>query len=202
MTIIGITGGSGAGKTTALSVLQHKGALVIDCDAVYHDLLESGESMKNAIGKRFPGVVVDGVLDRKALGWIVFNDTSALAALNDITHSIIMSEVLRMIGEWSAQGGELVVIDAIALLESGLSDVCDILVGIISPMELRIKRVVERDEINSEYAKMRIEAQPPDEFFIERCDHVLVNDCEVKSNFEIKCNAFFDELLGGESYAG
>ena len=81
--IIGITGGTGCGKTTALDAVRKLGGTVIDCDAVYHRLLQTDKKMLAAIEARFPGVVEDGQLNRKKLGAIVFADEAALLdALN------------------------------------------------------------------------------------------------------------------------
>lgn len=87
--IIGITGGTGCGKTTALSVIADLGGVIIDCDKVYHDLLKTDTAMLDAIESRFPGTVIDSVLDRKALAAIVFSDENALKDLNAITHGAV-----------------------------------------------------------------------------------------------------------------
>ena len=80
--IIGITGGTGCGKTTALNAIRQLGGVVLDCDQIYHQLLQTDRALLSAIDARFPGCVHDGVLDRKALGRIVFSDKAALADLN------------------------------------------------------------------------------------------------------------------------
>ena len=96
--IIGITGGTGCGKTTALRVFEELGGVVLDCDVIYHQLLRQDKAMLSAIESRFPGTVRDGVLDRKKLGSIVFADREALRELNAITHGAVKQEVLRRIG--------------------------------------------------------------------------------------------------------
>ena len=79
--ILGITGGTGCGKTTALRVLQDLGAIILDCDAIYHDLLRTDKKLLAAIEARFPVTVIDGQLERKKLGAIVFSDDAALLAM-------------------------------------------------------------------------------------------------------------------------
>ena len=79
--ILGITGGTGCGKTTLLNVIAEKGGLILDCDAVYHQLLTRDDRLLQAIEARFPGTVIDGKLDRKKLGPIVFSDEQALLDL-------------------------------------------------------------------------------------------------------------------------
>ena len=96
--IIGITGGTGCGKTTALQAIRELGGIIIDCDAVYHVLLQTDRKMLAAIEARFPGTVIDGVLDRKKLGPIVFSDDQALKDLNAITHKAVKEKVIHIIG--------------------------------------------------------------------------------------------------------
>ena len=93
--IIGITGGTGCGKTTLLNVIAEAGGLILDCDAIYHELLQRDASLLNAIEARFPGTVENGQLQRKKLGAIVFADQQALLDLNSITHQAVKAEVLR-----------------------------------------------------------------------------------------------------------
>ena len=93
MHIVGITGGTGCGKTTALMELERQGALVIDCDAVYHELLASNAAMLAEINARFPGTIENGALQRKKLGAVVFADAAALDDLNAITHRYVRAEV-------------------------------------------------------------------------------------------------------------
>ena len=118
MTIIGITGGSGGGKTSALRALQSLGAVVIDCDSLYHELLEQNTEMIGEIAARFEGAVKDGTVDRKALGVIVFNDAGALAELNRITQ-VCFGRGRAPSEGMGSQGGTLAAVDAIALIESG-----------------------------------------------------------------------------------
>jgi dephospho-CoA kinase len=195
MTIIGITGGSGGGKTSALRALASLGALVIDCDALYHELLQKSAEMIREIRERFEDAVTDGAVDRKALGRIVFNDAEALGELNAITHKFVSREVDRRLKEWELSGGKLAAIDAIALIESGRGSKCDILIGVTAPFETRVRRIMERDGLSEEYAKMRINAQKPDSFFYEHCDYVLISDCETVEEFEKKCVEFFTRIL-------
>ena len=201
MTIIGITGPTGGGKTSALRALAALGGRIIDCDALYHELLKSSAEMLAAIEARFDGVITDGVLDRKALGKIVFAVAGALGELNAITHRFVGMEVDRLLGVWERGGIAAAAVDAIALFESGLSDKCDIKIGVTAPAEIRIGRIMERDGVTEEYARLRVNAQPPDSFYRERCDYILVSDCATAEEFEEKCRAFFARILGGNMNA-
>ena len=186
---IGITGGTGCGKTTALNAIRELGGTVIDCDAVYHRLLQSDTALLRTIETRFPGTVEEGVLQRKKLGAIVFSDKNALADLNAITHAAITGEVKRLLKNTHG----LAAIDAIALFESGLCSLCDVTVAVTAPEEVRIARLMARDGISQEYAAVRIAAQKPQSWFSAHCDYTLVND-STQADFHNKCLAFFSKL--------
>ena len=187
--IIGITGGTGCGKTTLLRAIEAKGGLVLDCDAIYHQLLRTDKAMLAAIEARFPGTVENGELQRKKLGSLVFSDENALLDLNRITHGAVKAEVLRHLKSKPA----LAAIDAIGLFEGGLAELCDVTVAVTAPVEDRVKRLMARDGISEEYAKNRIAAQHTQDWFRERCDYELINDGELDA-FATKCLAFLDKL--------
>ena len=183
--IIGITGGTGCGKTTLLTEIEKLGGLVLDCDAIYHDLLTQDDALLNAIENRFPGVVEDGQLNRKKLGSIVFADEKALQDLNAITHGAVKQAVLCKLDSRP----KLAAIDAIALFEGGLAELCDVTVAIVAPVETRVKRLMARDNIPEDYARSRIAAQHDENWFRERCDEILENSGDLVT-FQCKCLAF------------
>lgn len=187
--IIGITGGTGCGKTTALQAFGELGGVVLDCDAIYHELLKTDKEMLGAIENRFPGTVTDGVLDRKKLGRIVFGDSAALLELNGITHSAVKTEILRRLDGETRH----IAIDAIGLFEGKLAELCDVTVAVTAPEESRVARLMAREGISEEYAQARISAQRPQKEFENLCDHVLCND-DTRQEFHKKCLAFFKGL--------
>ena len=187
--IIGITGGSGCGKTTLLELIREMGGLVLDCDEIYHQLLLEDEALLAVIEARFPGTVIGGSLDRKKLGRIVFADPGALADLNRITHSAVRREVLSALNKKPT----LAAIDAIGLFEGDLAQLCQVTVAITAPEQERIRRLTARDGITEEYARSRIAAQHSDAWFRERCSHTLVNDGTAEE-FRQKCLAFLADL--------
>ena len=187
--ILGITGGTGCGKTTLLTCIGSQGGLILDCDAIYHDLLRTDPALLGAIEKRFPGTVENGVLQRKKLGKLVFSDEKALHDLNQITHSAVKTEVLRRL----AENPQLAAIDAIALFEGGLAELCDVTVAVTAPEEARLRRLMIRDGIDRDYAKRRIAAQKSAEWFRERCDFCLENN-GTQADFQETCLAFLRKL--------
>ena len=188
--ILGITGGTGCGKTTLLKEIEARGGLVLDCDAVYHELLTRDHALLNAINDRFPGVVVDKKLERKKLGAIVFADEQALMDLNAITHGAIKAEIVRRLSE----NPKLAAIDAIALFEGGLAELCHTTVAITAPRDARIQRLMKRDGISAQYAENRINAQKSEDWFRQMCEHTLHND-GTPEEFQRKCSEFLDSIL-------
>ena len=194
MKVIGITGGSGSGKTTALKTLEAMGALILDCDNIYHKLLETSPELLEEIESAFPGVVHEGVLQRKALGARVFSDAQALDKLNSITHRYVDMEIERRLRSFAMEGGRIAAIDAIELFAGGQAKRCISTVAVVADAERRIERIMERDGISREYARLRIEAQHPDSYFEEFCGHILRNDGSVEQ-FQEECTKLFKEIL-------
>ena len=148
MVVIGITGPTGAGKTTALNALTALGGRIIDADAVYHHLTATSPGLRRELEERFGPVYANGDLDRKKLGQVVFQDPQALADLNAITHKYVAQETQRQIDEARQAGAPAVGIDAIALLESPLAAYCHCTVAVTAPEELRVKRIMAREGIS------------------------------------------------------
>lgn len=196
MKIIGITGPTGAGKTTALREIEKLGGAVIDCDAVYHELLESDKALQAELEHTF-GPLRDeqGKIDRKKLGSIVFADSAKLEQLNAIAQRAAVERTKDIVMEYQQQGIPLLAIDAIALLESPLKEVCHTTAAILAPAAVRVARIMAREGISQEYAWSRVRAQKPDEYFIRGCDHVLVNDCTSAEEFADRARALFTKIL-------
>lgn len=185
--ILGITGGTGCGKTTLLSLIRQRGGLVLDCDEIYHNLLKSDKAMLEAIQDRFPEAFVTGQLNRKQLGALVFADPAALEALNRITHQAVCQAVLHALERQPKHAA----IDAIGLFESGLDKLCHTTVAVTAPLEERVARLMARDGIPESYARSRIAAQHDEVWFRQHCDHVLENSGTMRE-FHEKCVAFLD----------
>lgn len=195
MKIIGITGPTGAGKTTALRALEELGVEVLDTDAVYHALLKESGELKAALTKAFGADLLDETMqiDRKKLAQVVY--PNRLEELNAITHPFVVAEVDHRIA-LARRENKSVAIDAIALIESGLGERCDAVVSVLAPLELRIRRIMARDGIDEAYARRRALAQRGEDFFRAHSGYVLENGPEdTPENFRSRALALFRELM-------
>ena len=191
--VLGLTGGTGAGKSSALRAIESLGGTVIDCDQVYHRMLAEDEELRRDIHNAFPSAFSrDGVLNRQKLGQEVFSDKERLAQLNEVVYRHVIPELQRQLEEGT---GVLFAIDAINLLEAGLDQLCDRTVAITSPLELRVRRIMARDSITEQYARLRISAQKPDEYYRGKCDCELNNGAETVEAFEAEARDFFERLV-------
>jgi len=190
--VLGITGCTGAGKTTVLEIIREMGGTVVDCDAVYHEMLAESAELRNAINVVFPGVFdADGKLNRQKLGQEVFARRERLAKLNEIVFHYVVPEIQQRMGSETG----LYAVDAINLLESGLVELCDRTVAVTAPTELRVRRIMARDHISEQYARMRITAQKPDEYYRTKCDCELANGAESPELFRREAQDFLHRLI-------
>lgn len=196
-TIVGLTGPTGAGKTTVLHVLEGMGAAVLDADAIYHELTRSSQPMRQALQQRFGPDIYDGqgVLQRKVLGEKVFGNPQALEDLNAITHRYVHLEIRRLLDKARGQGREVAVVDAIALVESGLAAMCQVTVAVVARPEKRVQRIMARDGIDEGYARKRVEAQKPEEFFQAHCQYTLHNDGDDPGQLKEQATALFGHIF-------
>ncbi len=175
MRIIGLCGRSGSGKGVFSKVASENGFFVIDCDAVYKELVSSPSPCLNEIENAFGSFVVKhGSLDRRALAPIVFSDKEKLELLNSIAHKHILAEIETILSTLGEE--EIVLLDAPTLFESGINEMCDLVVGVLASDELCVRRIVLRDDITEASALARLANQKSNEFLIENCDCLVYNE--------------------------
>ena len=194
MMVFGLTGPSGAGKTTALTALRRLGFDVVDCDALYHELLRRDETLRQALRDTFGAetFLPDGRLDRKWLAARVFSDAGELKKLNNIVYPAMNAAVEQKIRACKGRG---IAIDAINLIESGMGDLCEVTVALTADPAVRAKRIIARDALTEEQAWQRIRAQKPDKFYRKNCTFVLENRAGSEAEFQKLIQEFFEDLI-------
>lgn len=193
MTVIGITGPTGAGKTTALSVLSEMGFEAVDCDALYYGLLRTDETLRRGLREAFGEVFLpDGSLDRRRLAERVFGDKGELAKLNGLVFPAVSAAVEQKIQKCSQKG---LAIDAVNLVESGMDRLCGVTVAVTAPPAVRLRRIMDRDGLTPEQARARVQAQKPSGWYRESCDFLLDNREGDRGAFAAGMRSFFQNLL-------
>lgn len=176
--VIGLTGQTGAGKSTVRKLLKAKGAAVVDADFVAHEVADNSLSCLTDIVEHFSCMVLDekGKLNRRALGRIVFSDRKKLALLNKIMFPYIVSAIKGQVTAYEQAGAQIIVIDGATLIESGCAKMCSVLVSVTADEETRLTRIIHRDGISKRDAVRRVSAQNPEEFYIKASDYVIKNN--------------------------
>ncbi len=176
--VIGLTGGIAGGKTTVSNILKGLGAIVIDADKIARNVVEKGRPALDEIEKHFGRAVLleNGELDRKKLGDIVFNDAKFLKKLNEITHPYIIKEIINEIN-WCKKtyNDRVIILDAALLVEQNLMHLVEEIWLVVTPEKIQLDRLLERDGINTEEAKKRIDAQMPLEYK-KRYAHKIIDN--------------------------
>ena len=176
--IIGLTGRSGAGKGYVSDHFARIGIGSIDTDRVSRIVTGPGSPCLMELAEHFGDDIIDndGSLKRRELASLAFSSPEETAVLNSITHKYILSETRRMISEAGERGEDLIIVDAPQLFESGFDKLCDVTVGVIADDDICLERIIKRDGINENEAKKRLSRQFTNEYFIERCDYIIINN--------------------------
>lgn len=176
--ILGLTGPTGAGKSTVAGLLAGLGFAVIDADQVAREVMEPGSPLLLELRDRFGGDILreDGSLNRKLLAARAFSSKEGSAALNAITHPAICRQAKSRMEALAAAGNSFLLFDAPLLFESGADQICDVTACVVANDESRLARIMERDGISRDEGLLRMSAQPPASFYTGRCDYVLKNN--------------------------
>lgn len=182
MKVIGLCGGSGSGKSCVTRIFSELGFSYINTDSVYHDLISQKSECLDALISEFGANILSdfGVVDRKKLANIVFAENAAdkLKRLNEISHFYVLKKTREIISSLDSLRFPGVIVDAPLLFESQFHKECDAVIAVIADVNLRIKRITERDGISEEEAKRRISVQMTDGFLIENADYVIRNSSD------------------------
>lgn len=202
MLTIGLTGQSGAGKGTFSHIFsQYEGVLHIDTDVDARAVTARGEECLEKLCECFGNEILeeDGSLNRKKLARIAFSDEEKHKQLNRITHFYVMKRIEAHLEKAKSGGMRVAIVDAPLLFESGADRLCDINIAVIAPYNVRLERIVKRDGISRSDAIVRLDSQPSDAFYRERCDYILENGEDIES-FTQKAKELIGIILENNSF--
>lgn len=180
--IIGLTGQSGAGKSTVCEILvRQESFAVIDCDMVSRSVTVDGSLCNRELKTVFPKVIDDKLhLDRRALAGIVFGDKEKLGKLESIIYPYITARINDLISQYAANGYSFIVLDAPTLFEAGIDSFCDRILSVIADRNIRFGRIKQRESISDELINKRFDSQKDERFFIEHSDFIVNNDSDIE----------------------
>lgn len=195
MLIIGITGPTGAGKSSVCEFIKNNyNAEIIDADKVVKELQNDKQSSYYlAIREIFGSDVLDNndFINRKALAHIAFADINKKDKLNELTKRYVVSDIKERIQILSQTGLDYIIVDAPTLIENGMQSMFDKIIAVIAKEEDRLKRICKRDDISEEYATLRMQAQKENEFYTKYADFIITNE---DKDLESKIRTVFEEM--------
>ena len=172
--ILGLTGFSGAGKSTVAAIFREHGFYHLDCDRLVHDEVYHDPTVLSAIADTFgQDVLHEGILDRPALRQRTMGDPAALKKLNETVMPFILMHIECKL---EAHKQQPIILDAPLLFESGLDQKCDKVLSVIADPEEALQRIMERDGLSRSDAEKRLSSQHPAEFYIRKSDYILENN--------------------------
>lgn len=188
--VVGLTGPTGAGKSSVTPVAEELGFKVINCDAVARNATQKGSDGLLAVVDAFGQEVLnqDGTLNRAALAQLAF----ATPEKTELLNKTLLPYIVKLIN--AEINTELVLLDAPTLFESGADGICDEIIVIVADQKTRKARIMERDGIDEDMALLRINAGKDDNFYCERTNNIIYNDCE-QSVLNLKFQKLLTKLL-------
>ena len=181
--IIGLTGQSGAGKSTVAEFLEQNGFYVINADLLVRKIYNSGSPCLKTIEAVFGEDIItdNGTPDRKLLAERAFSSKENTALLSSIVHPFVTAELFDEIKKAAEIGTTTVVYDAPQLFESNADVICDEIISVAAEKSVRLERICKRDNISKENALMRMNSQLDEEFFRENSDYIIENNSDLSS---------------------
>ena len=174
---IGITGSIGAGKSTVAGIFKVLGVPVFDADATAKNILNTDSVLREQIAATFGSETYkNGLLDKKYLATLVFNNPDQLAKLNALVHPASIEAANIWAKHWEEQGCPYILKEAALLFEAGTNVGLDFIIGVTAPVEMRIARVMERDHVTREEVLKRMQHQLDDSEKMKRCNFVIDNN--------------------------
>ena len=185
--VVGLTGQTGAGKSTVSKVFAENGFSVINADRIARDVVKKGSDCLKELEETFGSEIIteDNELNRKALASIVFSDAKKLELLNTVSYPYITGEILKQIDRLSSNGELLILLDAPTLFESRADDFCELIISVIAHSDIRQERIMSRDNLTAEQAQKRMNSQLPESFFIENSDFIIKNNKNLQNVYAI-----------------
>lgn len=192
--IAGLTGQSGAGKTTVSKAFEQQGFAVINCDIIARNVTHPGSICCKELSKLFPACFDEKLcLDRKALASIVFNDKAKLDLLNKTIFPYIISDIEKEIERLVNSGEKYIMLDAPTLFEAGADKLCDVIISCTASKDVRAKRIAQRDNIPVELIMSRFDSQKTEHFFVQHSDFIIENNKDKDSALK-QCEAIINEI--------
>lgn len=194
--LIGLTGQSGAGKSTVSAVFSQNGFTVINADYLVHKIYMGNSPCLKILGAVFGYDVIteQGTVNRGILRERAFENAEKTVLLNSIVHPFVLAELQKEIILAVSNGSKFICFDAPQLFESNISIFCDSIVSVVADKQIRLRRICERDNISEELAIKRINAQLSEEFFVENSDYIIENNSDL-NELKVKTNAVVNLIL-------
>ena len=191
MIVLGLTGSIGMGKSTTTAMFADAGALVWNADDAVHRLYARGGAAVGPVGEAFPGVVVDGAVDRTRLAEALGDDGEAFRRLEAIVHPLVMKGRLAELAAAEARGVKLAVLDIPLLFETGGDASVDAVVVVTAPAAVQAERVLARPGMTRERFEAILARQMPDAEKRRRADFVIDTSAGLEA-----ARARVDEIVG------
>ncbi len=190
--IVGLTGGIASGKSTVSDLFKQHQIPVIDTDLIAHELLNKGTKVYDEVVKEFKTTILhtNQEINRKKLGRIIFGNSQKRELLNHIVHPFVLERIGELIEEYTTEGAKLIVIDVPLLYETEFHKYMDIIIVVYATKEQQLQRLMDRDNIDLEYAEMKVSAQMPLADKVDRADYVLDNSKSI-----LKTKTEFNRIL-------